>query len=492
MIFAIAFFLNAATNFAFGLLLSSLLGPAEFGRYSTVQLAAVTMAGGMLDWLRYSTLRFAGDDGNKTAIASTLDAAYFTLMLLAYAAAAVSVAFGATFGLGATLVLLTPMVGVAMHRVDFTSARFRARDEPWPFAGVYALRQAACFTLVLAVAYETRNAAATVTALAAANLVPGLAFAYRARVAGAALRKASFEQLKQFFVYAKPIVLSLVVYQIVALINRHIALAHLGAEPTGRYSLATDLGLRLFGACNSLPELMLFQIALRLDRTHGRAAAEAQLGRNVLLSVGFLAPMAVGWAVMAPTFEALLAPAAFRGSFATVSAAIAPGYFAQFVMISGVNPIFQLHNATWRLSGAALVALVVDVALVNFTSLSQSLEGLAFAYSLSLIAALIATSSLALAAYNVRPRLRDLVVIAAACAAMAALVHPLNALAWRPGAAALAVFVGGATIGAAYVAFDVAGARGFVLVAARRIARRLRPRAGYVVGPTLSGAEPRS
>ena len=49
------------------------------------------------------------------------------------------------------------------------------------------------------------------------------------------------------------------VYQLVGLINRHIALVHLGAEATGKFSLATDLGQRLFGAANSLPELMLFQ-----------------------------------------------------------------------------------------------------------------------------------------------------------------------------------------------------------------------------------------
>ena len=51
MLFAISFFLNAATNFAFGLTLSAILGPAEFGRASTVQLASITLAGGMLDWL---------------------------------------------------------------------------------------------------------------------------------------------------------------------------------------------------------------------------------------------------------------------------------------------------------------------------------------------------------------------------------------------------------------------------------------------------------
>src|ERR1700760_872590 len=108
MLFAISFFLNAATNFAFGLTLSAILGPAEFGRYSTVQLASITLAGGMLDWLRYSTLRFSGEEEAKTTIASSLEAGYFVLALVAYLGVAILAAFGITFGLGVPLLLLTP------------------------------------------------------------------------------------------------------------------------------------------------------------------------------------------------------------------------------------------------------------------------------------------------------------------------------------------------------------------------------------------------
>ena len=63
MLFAVVFFLNSAANFALGIVLSALLGPAEFGRYATVALAAITLAGAAFDWLRYSTaavLRRAG------------------------------------------------------------------------------------------------------------------------------------------------------------------------------------------------------------------------------------------------------------------------------------------------------------------------------------------------------------------------------------------------------------------------------------------------
>jgi O-antigen/teichoic acid export membrane protein len=459
MIFAISFFLNAATNFAFGLTLSAILGPAAFGLYSTVQLASITLAGGMLDWLRLSSLRFSGDDANRLTVASSLEAGYFALTLVVYAAVGLCVAFGATFSLGASLLLLTPLLGVAAHRVDFMGARFRARDEGRPFVGIYGLRQALCFTFVVGVAMATHNPVWTVGALALANLIPAVAFSRRVRVEGTALAKANAQKLKTFFVYAKPIVISLVFYQLIGLINRQVALTHFGAEATGKYALATDLGLRLFGAANSLPELLLFQYVLKLDRTLGRAAAERQQSVNISLALGFLAPLAVGYMAMAPTFEQLMAPAAYRGAFGSLSAHLAPGYFAQFAIISAIGPIFQLKGATWQLSAAALLALAVDLTLVGLTPLSQSLDGLAIANSLSLGAGALTTAALAWRLSTVRPSGRDLFVIAAACAAMAALVGPLNAMPSHALAAAAAIAIAGFVIASAYLAFDVGGVR---------------------------------
>ena len=459
MIFALSFFLNAAANFAFGLTLSAILGPAAFGLYSTVQLASITLAGGMLDWLRLSSLRFSGDDTNRVSVASSLEAGYFALTLVVYAAVGVCVAFGASFGLGATLLLLTPLLGVAAHRVDYMGARFRARDESRPFVGVYGLRQALCFTAVVVVALVTRDAVWTVGALALANLIPAIVFARRARVEGTALSRANAEKLKTFFVYAKPIVVSLVFYQFIQLINRHVALTHFGAEATGKFSLATDLGLRLFGAANSLPELLLFQYVLKLDRTQGRAAAERQQSVNISLALGLLAPLAAGYAAMAPTFENLMAPQAYRGAFASLSANLAPGYFAQFAIISAIGPIFQLKGATWQLSAAAMLALVADLALVGFTPLSQSLDGLALATSLSLGVGALSAAALAWRLSSVRPSARDLFVIAASTAGMVASVRPLNAMSSHALAALAAVAIAGVVIASAYLAFDVGGVR---------------------------------
>jgi hypothetical protein len=58
MVYAVVFFLNAAANFALGVTLGALLGPAEFGRYATVALGASILAMTFFDWLRLSSIRF--------------------------------------------------------------------------------------------------------------------------------------------------------------------------------------------------------------------------------------------------------------------------------------------------------------------------------------------------------------------------------------------------------------------------------------------------
>ena len=76
MFIAVAFFLNVTANFVFSVAMSAVLGPAEFGRYATVALAAVTLGGAMFDWLRFSSLRFGGDSEGRKQVAASLDAGY--------------------------------------------------------------------------------------------------------------------------------------------------------------------------------------------------------------------------------------------------------------------------------------------------------------------------------------------------------------------------------------------------------------------------------
>ena len=83
MVFAIVFLLNAVANFVLGITLSALLGPAEFGRYATVALDAMTLGMALFDWLRLSSIRFSGADENREATAASLDASYIAMIVVA-------------------------------------------------------------------------------------------------------------------------------------------------------------------------------------------------------------------------------------------------------------------------------------------------------------------------------------------------------------------------------------------------------------------------
>src|ERR1700677_255955 len=475
MFIAVAFFLNVTANFVFSVAMSAVLGPAEFGRYATVALAAVTLGGAMFDWLRFSSLRFGGDSEGRKQVAASLDAGYLSMMGLLLLGAGAVAASGVRFGLTPSLLALTPLLAIALNRCDFSGALFRARDQTRAFIMLYALRQSPAFPVVIGVAYFTREATPTIAALAATSLIPAVALASALRTPGATLSQASRENLTRFFVYAKPIVASLVIYQLIGLINRQSALDHLGANATGQLSLATDVGTRLFQAINSLPEMLLFQYALKREREHGRAAAERQIGANIVVVFALLAPLAAGYCAMAPTFQLLLVPLAYRGDFARLSVELAPGFVALCAISSMLNPVFQLAQRTWPLTIAALVALATDFALLQFGDAARSTDTLSRAYSISIGVGFAVSLLIALRNPAVRPKARDIAIIAIATLVMALAIRPLNGVGPPVVAALLALIVGGGVFGSALLAFDVAGLRTLALARRRAPQGRWSP-----------------
>lgn len=472
MIFAVVSVLNSAANFAIGLTLSALLGPAEFGRYATLMLAAVTLATALFDWLRLSSQRFSGDIEGRAHIAASLDVAFLAMMALAVVVVAAAALAGFRFGFGATLIALAPFVAIANARCDYSGAQLRARDQARAFAALYAIRQTLTFALVVGVAYWTRDAATVIAATAATSLAPVVVLGAAMRTPGATLSQASRVRLRQFVVYAKPIVASTVIYQLISLVNRQTALSLFGAAATGKLSLATDLGMRLFLVVNVLPEILLFQFALKRDREDGREAAQRQIGVNSVIVFAILAPLTAGYMAMAPTFEALVVPSAYRGDFARLSLILAPGFFAYCALYSTLNPVFQLAQRTWPLTLAALAALAADVVMLRFDVFSRDLDGVALAYAASLGVGFVAAAIPGLREPASRPALRDLLVIGVATMVMTAAVRPLNGIAAPVVVAALALALGGSIFAAAILAFDVGGLRKAALsrLAGRRAA----------------------
>jgi O-antigen/teichoic acid export membrane protein len=213
---------------------------------------------------------------------------------------------------------------------------------------------------------------------------------------------------------------------------------------------------------------VLFQIAMRREATEGHEAATRQIHLNQVYALAIIAPIALGYMAMAPTFEALLVPRAYRGDFVGLARDLAPGFLAYCAIYAICNPLFQLARRTWPITLAALAAFLGNLALASVPPFSRSVEGLALAHSASLILGFFCAALMALGRTQIMPRWRDLTTVAISSAAMALAIRPLNAIPSATLAAALALIVGGAIFGAALLAFDVAGLRALALAKLRQ------------------------
>ena len=380
--------------------------------------------------------------------------------------------FGLSFGLTPALVSLIPLLAISFNRVDYLGARFRAREQNRPFGILFSLRQGLYFTLVVGVAFYLREATAVVAAMALASLLAALLVGRAAPTRPAALDHAARQRLKAFFAYGQPVVAAWMLYQLVYLVNRSYALHALGAAAAGDLALATDIGSRLFLALNALPEFLLLQFVLKRQRDEGTVAAISQIESNASLVYALIAGLAAGYASMANTFAALVAPAAYRGDFATLSIMLTPGFLALCLIISGVTPIFQLAQRTLPTVIASGAAVVVNVALLAFTDLGTSVTGIALVTSLSFLVGLGAAVGLAAVISPARLRARDLTIASLAALVMGLGLSHLDALPSHVLAAALAVIFGGGFYAAVIVTFDIGDIRSRLREGVRRLKRR--------------------
>ena len=262
-----------------------------------------------------------------------------------------------------------------------------------------------------------------------------------------------------FLRYGMPIVVAVTIYQLLPFINRTAVAALYGYAEAGRFSLAADLGVRLFAVAGSALDILLFQIAVRTDELHGREKAEHQINRNALVVLAFLLPTAAGYWLILPSFEALFVPGEFRGSFATYTAILIPGLFAFAMIQYALNPVFQLAKRTAPVVAASAVGFVVNAVLIFLLPPRFGSEGFALAQSGGMLAALVIAFALASRGTRFVLPLRDIAVIVAATAVMTGVLAPFRH--YEPALLILPMLfvAGGAIFMLVMTIFNVAGLR---------------------------------
>ncbi|MDP2356177.1 MAG: lipopolysaccharide biosynthesis protein [Beijerinckiaceae bacterium] len=469
-----AFLLNTIFNFFLGLLVAYFLGPAEFGRFALALAIGAMTQSLVLDWIRLSALRFfsGAAHANRPELAPTLD---FSLVIMSVC---LSVLAAAVLLSGIDLPPSRALFGVAIAAsianglFDYRSALLRAQFLDRAYARLMLIKNVMAITLTVGAAFLTGSAFAALVG-ACVSMAGSVVFASRAwRLEINRFRGGKRSIALDCAHYAMPIVVANVLYAGISLINRYLMMRWYGFAETGYFSLASDLGGRLIGAVGTALDALLFQLAVKADEHHGRHAAQEQVARNLTVVFTILTPAAVGFWLILPSIEALLAPPSFRGHFAAYLELLLPGLYCQGMATYAINAVFQIQKNTRVIVAAAFVGFAVNALLLFLMASSSQPSTIPIAQSVAYAAAFFCLVGLSFVAGAKRPALLHLFYAAVGVAVMTLALLPMRD--WTPGVGTLAtqVLTGGVIMVAFIMMFNIAGLRPILLQAIRQVAAR--------------------
>ncbi len=460
MLMIVTFAINAVMNLAIGILMAKFLGPADFGRYALAQAIGIIFNTIFLDWLRHAVTRFYAE-GREDAgrIRATLDVTVAVSCFLICLISAIAIASGVDFKLGIALAIAAPAVGIANGLFDFSTAMLRANFQDRPYAKAVLLKNLLSLILMLAGAAIFNSAALALAGMCLSILVSLLSVRHSLGLAQGGLKNASLPYLRNFVLYAWPIVISNIFIQATTLFDRdYLIRTQGGFEASGQYSFAFDMGIRIIAALGSAFDILLVQLAIRADHEAGIEAAKKQLSQNMGIVFAIMTPLCAGLWLILPSFAALFVPEAFRQPFMQIFSAILPGLFAYGLLLFALHQVFFIAKQTWPLFFTSGTVIAINLLGVWASGTSDpaviaQIQGAGF------IGGFIVGCLFIFWLYPVAPRLWDLGSSLVALAAMVLATLPFRT--WEPGIVPLlAAAICGAIVYAGIVlAFNTAGFR---------------------------------
>lgn len=458
----LAFAANSALNFVVSLLVAKFLGPAEYGRFVLALSASVFVQLLLFDWLRLAATRFyahqsATEPSNARA---TLEASFLWLAALAGLLALAGYASRLDLPLSPELAALAMLVAIVNGAFDVAGALLRARFLDRAYGALVIAKNILAFTFTVGGAFLFHSAPLALVGLMI-SVAGALVAARSGLMEDAATPRGRPERAlaMRFFGYGMPIIAANLLYQSVPLLDRALVSQGLGFAEAGQLSLAYEIGVRIVGALGSALDVILFQLAVREEKTAGAAAARARIAKNMGAVLALVAPAVVGCWLILPSFEALFVPENFRGPFARYFTLLTPALLAFALINYAINPAYQIAHRLRPLVIAALTAVAVNLLYVEFAAATPDASNFALAQSYSSLAGMAALIAMLPWLRPAWPSARDIFGTAAACAAMVAAALPLRGLA--PGAALMAgqILIGGGVYVAAAAVMDLAGTR---------------------------------
>ena len=468
------FLTNTLMNFVIGLLLARFLGPAEYGRMALALATGQVMQTLMFDWLRLAATRFYSERTRREQpqLRASFDLSFAGAIVVICSSAVAFMLTGIDVPLSHGLIGLAVGAAVANGLFDYHTALVRARFLDGAYARIIMGKNVLSLLLTVGGAWIFGSAVMALTGLCL-SMTGSLVAARRSLTdPEAAPQIAQKALVAQAFRYAMPIVTASMLYQLIPLIDRALIAQKYGFAESGQFSLAYDLGIRIALAVGSTLDVLLFQIAVRAEESHGVHHARQQIARNIGVVLAIIVPTMTGvWLVM-PSFEHLVVPPEFRGPFGHFLGLMLPGFACYGLIYYAVHPIFQIRTRTRPLIAAGALATVCNLALIHALPAQNGATNFAYALTGSLGLALLLLVLMATLTQATWPRPRDVVVTGFGTLAMVAAVLPLRSL--TPGVVTLALqaCVGAAVYGVFVFGFDVAGLR--------RVALDHLPRTGRI------------
>ena len=464
----LALALNAAVNFLIGLVVAHFLNPEEFGRFALTLAAGALLQLALFDWLRLAATRFhtSRSFAERPYLRATLDAGFLACASVVLCVAGLAVMGGVELAGSAELLGLAAITAIVNGFFDYWLAIARARFADRVFARMLLVKNLLATTACLGAAWLTGSAlfavAGMVIAMGGSLLsVWGSLHDPKARDLSPRLDIAG-----QALSYARPIIAAALLAQAMAYVTRSLMAGHYGFGEAGHFSLAFDLGHRLFLTIAVGLDILLFQVAVRAHEVNGADAARAQASQNALVVLAVMMPAAAGLWFVLPSLEVVLAPQEFHGAFRRFFALSLPGLFCLALTVSAIAPFFQLARRTGPLLVAGLIGCASNAALLFY--LPASAENLALSLSVSFV---IATVWLLAQAGWLRlgqVAVTSVFEITVATGLMCLVLLPLNGLAPGPATLMAQVLLGAAAYGLLVLILDIGGLRRALRIARTR------------------------
>ena len=458
---AIPFLVNAIFNFAIGILVARFLGPDEYGHYALAMSIGILMQTLGLDWIRLSATRFYSekDRALQPEIRATLNVIFLVIAGAGVVAALIIAVSGFEMALPSTLLALAITVAVANGLFEFSAALVRARFANRAYAVLVTTKNLLAISLTVGGAWTFGSAKMALLGLVL-SIGGSLIVSRRAlRDSSATFGVADRGLAIRFAAYAIPIVMANVLYQGATTANRAVLSQVHDFAQAGQLALAFDMGIRIVGAIGASFDVLLFQVAVRAEKTGGGVAARQQISRNVGILFAVILPSVAGCWLVLPSFKHLLIPEAFRGAFSHYFTLVLPAMFCFALTQYCVGPAFQIAHRTMPLIVGGLVSVCANGLALLLLPTSADASSFAIAQSIGACASLATMIGFLVTLEPMWPRLRDVGGTLAGTAAMILAVGPLRAMCPCAATLAMTAFGGASVYMLAMLAFDVGDLR---------------------------------